>query len=377
MANATRIQNLRFCSIEVTERTRWIFAELSDGSATQLVEITCGGTTEGVIEHLREAVQVLKGTNIEHERDVADALGIGTSQLQNNRPLATAVSCLRSAITGLQARQDGVDLISALGGESKQSVPLYANINRSLLGDNRTPGAFAQAGQKAAEQGFNIIKCAPFDDIDAGNTTAGLLEAAKVGISRVAALRSALGPNLEILVDCHSCFDKDSSIVVAEELADISIGWFEEAIEPTQDPEGLAFVAGKVSMPVAGGESGYGETFFADLVKSGAVSIAMPDVKYCGGVAEACRAGRSVVQAGGSVSFHSPSGPVSQLASACVTAAITGAMALEHAVDEVPWRAEVMEPPERIEGGRLWFPEGTGGSLNMDLVRLRGTIWSP
>ena len=115
-----------------------------------------------------------------------------------------------------------------MGGEPKDSVELYANINRSLLGENRTPEAFAQAGEKAAERGFNIIKCAPFDDIDSENTTKGLLEAAKIGIARVAAVRSAVGPNVEVLVDCHRCFDQDSSLVVAGELANLGIGWFEE-----------------------------------------------------------------------------------------------------------------------------------------------------
>ena len=128
-------------------------------------------------------------------------------------------------------------------------------------------------------------------------------------------------------------------------------------------------------MPVAGGESGYGGPFFANLVNRGAIRIVMPDVKYCGGVAEAYRIGRSAVQAGGSISMHSPSGPVSQLASACVTAAIPGAMALEHAVDEAPWRAEIMEPPERIENGRFWFPEGATAALNMDVMSLHGTTW--
>ena len=359
----------------MTERTVWTFAELSDGSATELVEITCGGSTDRVMEHLRTAVQVLMSTSVGSELDVADALGIEIEQLQNDRSLATAVSCLRSGITGLQARQDGIDLISALGGEPKDSVPLYANINRSLLGENRTPRAFALAGEKAADQGFNVIKCAPFDDIDSGNTTERLLEAAKIGISRVAAVRSAVGPNVEVLVDCHSCFDRDSSLVVAGELANLGIGWFEEPLEPTQDPEGLAYVAGRVSMPVAGGESGYGETFFANLVNRGAIRIVMPDVKYCGGVAEAYRIGRSAVQTAGSISIHSPSGPVSQLASACVTAAIPGAMALEHAVDEAPWRAEIMEPPERIENGRFWFPEGATAALNMDVMSLHGTAW--
>ena len=375
MAKATRIQSLRFCSIDVTERTQWTFAELSDGSATELVEITCGGSTGRVMEHLRTAVKVLISTSIGSELDVADALGIEFEQLQNDRSLATAVSCLRSGITGLQSRQAGIDLISALGGEPRDSVPVYANINRSLLGENRTPRAFALAGEKAADQGFDVIKCAPFDDIDPGNTTKRLLEAAKIGISRVAAVRSAVGPNVEVLVDCHSCFDRDSSLVVAGELAKFGIGWFEEPIEPTQDPKGLAYVAGRVSMPVAGGESGYGETFFADLVNRGAIRIVMPDVKYCGGVAEACRIGRSAVQTAGSISIHSPSGPVSQLASACVTAAISGAMALEHAVDEAPWRAEILEPPERIENGRFWFPKGATAALNMHVMSLHGTAW--
>ena len=98
------------------------------------------------MEHLRTAVQVLMSTSVGSELDVADALGIEIEQLQHDRPLATAVSCLRSGVTGRQASQDGLDLISALGGEPKESVPLYANINRSLLGENRTPRVFALAG---------------------------------------------------------------------------------------------------------------------------------------------------------------------------------------------------------------------------------------
>ena len=85
MAKATRIQSLRFCSIDVTERTVWTFAELSDGSATELVEITCGGSTDRVMEHLRTAVQVLMSTSVGSELDVADALGIEIEQLQNER----------------------------------------------------------------------------------------------------------------------------------------------------------------------------------------------------------------------------------------------------------------------------------------------------
>ena len=103
----------------------------------------------------------------------------------------------------------------------------------------------------------------------------------------------------------------------------------------------------------------------------------MPDVKYCGGVAEAVRTGRSAIARGGGFSLHSPSGPISLLASGHVTAAVDGALPLEHAVHEVDWRADLLTPPERIQGGRLRLTSapGLGAELDWDLLRRVGTVW--
>jgi galactonate dehydratase len=130
-------------------------------------------------------------------------------------------------------------------------------------------------------------------------------------------------------------------------------------------------------MPIAGGESGYGTDFFDNLIQGGAVNVIMPDIKFCGGVVEAYKAGKSAIQAGGQISLHNPSGPISQLGSAHVTAAISGSMPLEHAVGEADWREELLSPPERIYDGRLWFPggDGIGAALNQDVISLKGTKW--
>ena len=127
---------------------------------------------------------------------------------------------------------------------------------------------------------------------------------------------------------------------------------------------------------MAGGEKGYGEALFAGLVDRSAVRIIMPDVKYCGGVAVAARAGRAAIDAGGGVSLHSPSGPVSLLASGHVTASMPGAMPLEHAVYEADWRADLLSPPERVENGRLHLAQcaGLGAELRWDLLRQLGTV---
>jgi galactonate dehydratase len=378
MKRQIKLDTIEFASVRVTQRTEWTFAILTDDEGvTSIAEITRGEATGEAVRLLAELLARLKGRPLASEMGIGRVLGLSTAQLRASSAHATAVSATRTAIVDIQSQHAGLSMTEALGGQRQVSVALYANINRSLLTGERTPKAFGLAAERAVGDGFAIVKCAPFDEVRPPAAAGSILEAARPGLERVAAVRAAVGPNVRVLVDCHSRFEAHTAPLVAEELAKLDVGWFEEPLQPTTDADGLAQVASVVSIPIAGGESGYGEDFFEGLVRRGAVSIIMPDVKHCGGVAEACRAGRAAMAAGGQVSLHSPSGPVSQLASAHATAAMPGALALEHAVNEAPWRAELLEPRERIEGGRLWFPDGKGlgAILNDDVVRRYGRSW--
>ena len=279
-----------------------------------------------------------------------------------------------TGVSIIQSLNGGVSLTETLGGEPQSSVPLYANINRGLFGTPRTPADFARAAERAAREGFGAVKCAPFDEMSPGDEVGR----ARPGIGRVAAVRDAVGPDVTLLVDCHSRFDTEPAVIVAEELAGLGVGWFEEPVQPLEDPAGMARIAASVPMDVAGGEKGYGEGLFAGLVDRAAVRVIMPDVKHCGGVAVAARSGRAAIGAGGGVSLHSPSGPVSLLASGHVTASMPGALPLEHAVYEADWRANLLSPPERVENGRLHLTgsPGLGAGLRWDLLRQLGQVWT-
>ena len=135
---------------------------------------------------------------------------------------------------------------------------------------------------------------------------------------------------------------------VANRLAELNIGWFEEPFQPRTDADRLSDLSKNISVTVAGAEGIYGENAFVDLLEKGSVSVIMPDVKHCGGVSEAVAAGRASIALGADVSLHSPSGPVSQLESAHVTAAIPGERPLEHAIGESEWRSELLTPAEHI-----------------------------
>ena len=379
MEQPISLRKMEYASVRATDWTEWVFAEPHDDQGmSALVEITCGDVTDDVVKALTGLIAQLDGAGIVDEYRVTELLGLPLYRLRADVVVATAVSALRTAVVDIQSRREGISMSEALGGEPRDSVPLYANINRSLLGGERTPQAFAAAAERAVEDGFTALKCAPFDEVDATLTASELWPLARRGLERVAAVRAAVGRELQVLVDCHSRFDAVTATVVAADLLDQDVGWFEEPLQPTTDSQALARVAAEVGIPVAGGESGYGADFFSSLVRYGAVGVVMPDVKYCGGVAEAYRAGIAAMEAGAQVSLHSPAGPVSQPASAHATAAMPGALALEYAACEVPWRADLLVPRERVASGRLWFPGGTalGASLNDDLVRRYGRRWS-
>ena len=367
-------------SVTVTPRTTWLFAEISDGEENSTtVEITHLGNPRGAADAVVGMAGVLRYVDISDESEIESLLGLTPHDLRADRASATAVSGLRTAVVQLASMRLGFTLCEYLGARPTRAVELYANLNRALFATDRTPADFARMAEKAARAGFRTFKCNPFDEVSPQTPPDRVLQDAAPGIARVQAIRKALGPRARILVDCHSRFERGTAPVVADELAKLKVGWFEEPVDPELNADDLAAIARRAQMPVAGGETGYGADFFDGLLDSEAVSIIMPDVKHCGGAVEAVAAGRSAVSKGRGFSMHSPSGPISLLASGHATAAVRGAMPLEHAVFEADWRAELTNPPERIEKGHLVLPNaaGLGASLNSDLVSRFGRVWEP
>ena len=367
-------------SVTVTPRTTWLFATLSDGEGSSTtVEITHSGNPRGVSDAIAGMADILRDEEITDDSEIESLLGLTRAELRTDRVSATAVSGLRTATAQLTAMRSGLTLCEYLGGRPTCGVELYANINRALFATDRTPADFGRMAERAARAGFRTFKCTPFDEVSPPSSPDRILHEASTGIARVRAVREAIGPDARLLVDCHSRFERDSAPLIAEELVKLDVAWFEEPVDPESSADDLAEIARWAPMPVAGGESGYGTDFFDQLLDSEAVSIIMPDIKHCGGAVEAVTAGRSAVEKGRGFSMHSPSGPVSLLASGHATAAVRGAMPLEHAVYEADWRANLIDPPERIENGHLVLPNtpGLGANLNRDLLRRFGRVWGP
>ena len=233
---------------------------------------------------------------------------------------ATAVSGVEQALWDIWGQSLGRPIWALLGGRHRSSVPLYANINRATF--DRSPAAHAESARGAVRAGFGAVKCAPFDDVqyrfpDRATNLAGI----RRGIERVAAVREAVGPDVRVMVDCHSRFDVPTAIQVARELEPLRLAWLEEPV-PCTDLEGLERVREHATMPIAGAESLVGRVGYWETIRRRVLDVIMPDVKHCGGVLELRKIAAVAESCHTAVSPHNPSGPISTLMSVHVCASI-------------------------------------------------------
>jgi galactonate dehydratase len=255
------------------------------------------------------------------------------------------------------------------GGPVRTTIPLYANINRATV--ERTPEAFALNAAQAVAEGFRAVKCAPFDGMDQRRVRdRGQRLRIAGGLACLEAVREAVGPDVDVLVDCHSHFDVPTALEVAGELRRLGITWFEEPL-PSSDRDGLARVRAAVpDLELIGGETLFGLAGFWPFVAAGIWDVIMPDVKHCGGISALIDIARLAESRGVAVSPHNPSGPVAAMASAHAAAAMPQIRALEHAWGEVPWRGDVTVPAERIVDGQYVLPTAPGLGITLDDVTI-------
>ena len=379
--------------MKVRGDTRWTFVELSDKSGMiGLAELTETQLSTSAVPLTAKLANKLRGERVASEKDALAVMGITESECVADQVTATAVSAIRAASADFLARRAELPLyayLTAVHGTNNSTVGqsfvrLYANINRSLLPDDsgavdRSPTAFAKMAQRAVEEGFSTVKCAPFDECRAPFDSRGLPLKAELGLERVRAVKEAIG-EVPLYVDCHSRFDLNSAPLLERALTDEGAAWMEEPIDPLARPDDLRDLKKSMSLPLAGGEKCYGIAAFKELLQTDVLDIVMPDIKFCGGPAEAFTTGIELESTyPGSVSMHCPSGPISLLGSAHVTLAFGGSLPLEYAVYETEWRHETTEPYECIENGAIMLSDAPGLGVNISAIAVEalGKSWEP
>ncbi|HEX2556439.1 MAG TPA: mandelate racemase/muconate lactonizing enzyme family protein [Microvirga sp.] len=332
--------------LRVTPKTLWTFIVLrTAGGLTGTGEATLTGRESG----LAATAARWRGAWI-GEPVAPDLTGrtTGCASLVE----AAVASAFDQALWDILAQSRGERLAQTLGGLHRERVPLYANINRGTL--DRSPAGFAASARRALAHGYDAFKIAPFDELAPALEDRVFDRGLERGLERIAAVREAIGPSRDLMVDCHWRFTETSAARMIAAVSAHGLYWVECPLPETADNlaalKRLRGLANARGMRLAGCEEGIRTDGFAPFLEAGAYDVMMPDVKYVGGLHEMLRIADRLRAHGVAVSPHNPSGPVCHAASLHVCAAVPVLDRLEVQFDETPLFAA-------LAGGALPVPK--------------------
>ena len=360
-----KITAIETAVVPVTKRGDWVFVKVRAGELTGVGEASHGRDDARVVRLIEELTPKLIGRDVFQTEDLYRRLFFS----HEGHAYHTAISGIEQACWDIVGKALGVPVHKLLGGACRKTIRVYANINRATW--ERTPQDFARNAQRAVEQGFTAIKCAPFDDVSVADIARGTLAPAiRRGIDRIRHIRETIGPDIDLMVDCHSRFNTGLIIQTARELEDLHLFWIEDAT-PLTDMAAFAHLKQSMSIPIATGERLRTLTDFWRLLETRAVDYILPDVKHVGGVLGLKKIAALAEAANVMVTPHSPSGPVSTAASVQCMATVPNFAILEYAWGEVEWRAQLVNPPEAIHNGAITLSDRPG--LGVELAQRGGS----
>jgi galactonate dehydratase len=283
---------------------------------------------------------------------------------RNDVVINTAISAIDQACWDLKGKRLGVPVHALLGGKRRERLRAYAN---AWYFGCASPDDFARAAQKVVAEGFGALKWDPFGDADMTMTRAQIRSA----VDNVAAVREAVGPDVDLCIEVHGRLSPAWAIEVARRLKPFDPFFYEEPV-PVENVEALAKVARAIDIPVATGERLCTKFLFQQLFARGAVDIIQPDLCHAGGLTEvkkiAAMAEASYVQ----VAPHNATGPIGTAAAVHLDAVIPNFLIQEYFVVQAPWIEDVVSGGPRAVRGEIVVPDrpGLGVELHEDAARL-------
>jgi len=251
----------------------------------------------------------------------------------------SGISAIDIALWDIKGKALGVPVYKLLGGKTNSKLRTYASQIQFGWGKESKnlvqPEEYAQAARDAIADGYNCIKVDPIGyDLNGqwmGWSNYGLLEnkQIKVAVDRVAAIREAGGPDLDIIIELHSLTDTNTAIQLGRELEKFRCFYYEE---PTQPLNHKLFneISRKVNIPLATGERSYTRWGFRPFFEERSISIIQPDLCNTGGITEGKKICDMAHVYDIGVQIHVCGGPISTAAALQLEAVIPNFVIHEH-----------------------------------------------
>jgi galactonate dehydratase len=333
----------------------WLFLKLhTDEGLVGLGEATGGLETAPIEAQLHELSRFVTGEDPLHPGRVWQRMYKGV--FLNT---STAMNAIEIACWDILGKSLGAPLWKLLGGKQRPRLRVYAN---GWYKGPRDPGFFAEAAAKVKQTGYTALKFDPFGPAYRFFSR----EEEDLSIRIVRAVREAVGPGVDILIEGHDRFSVSTAIHLASRMEEFNPMWFETPVMST-DIEATLQVAKAIRVPVASGERFRRLSDILRLVADRSVSIVQPETLSIGGIAGAMKAAAIAESAEAFVALHQAQSPMNTAINAHIHSAIPNFLIQECFDDFLePWAFEVFKGVPRVKDGYVEPTDlpGIGVTLN-------------
>jgi galactonate dehydratase len=255
---------------------------------------------------------------------------------------ATAISGIDIALWDIAGKLLNVPCHRLWGGPVRDYIRLYCHLGGGRMEDfYETPVAnaerFADLARAAVAKGYTAFKsmAVPSTAVLEG---IGPVRAAEQAVGK---MREAVGPHIDIMVDCHARPSPAMGMQFAKALEPYGLYFLEEPCWP-ETLESLAHINASVSTPIATGERLTHLIQFRDLFAARGCEVAQPDITHCGGLSAVRKIAALAEAHRIALAPHNPQGPISTAAAFEFGFAQSDYVICETVSEDVAWRTDVV-----------------------------------
>jgi galactonate dehydratase len=281
-----------------------------------------------------------------------------------------ALSGIEFACWDIMGKALGQPVYRLLGGRCHDRLRAYAN---GWYRGPREPESFYEKAKGVVARGYTALKFDPFGAawraVERPNFT--------LAIEIIAAVREAVGPTVDILIEGHNRFSVHTALQFADAMAPYQPTWFEAPVPPQRIGQ-MAEVGRRSPVPVACGEDYYSAQQFSELLAHDAVHIIQLEPQYLGITVSKQICGM-VQAANGVTAPHSAQGPLCSLACAHLNTA-TPNFFIHEIFDDFndEWSQSILTNPVKVVDGYVTLGEGrVGWGTDLDYDEIARHPYNP
>jgi galactonate dehydratase len=316
-------------------------------------------TVEAAIHELTPLIMGMDPFQVENitQRLTRDVYSDG-AQIQMCAVAAVEIACWD--IIGKACNQPVYNL---WGGRCHEKLRAYAN---GWYRGPRTPESFHEKAKEVVKRGYTALKFDPFGS----NWRTLTPREFDLSLEIIGAVRDAVGPHVDILVEGHCRFNTITAIQMADAMARHRPAWFEEPV-PHTSTAAMVEVARRSPVPIATGESLFSKQQFADLLKHEVVNILQPEPLNLGGIFATRQIAGMADAHFAVIAPHSAQGPVCSAACAQLNASIPNFF-IHEIFDEFnePWEKDIVVNPVEVVDGHIELSERPGLGIDLNIEEI-------